>query len=697
MTTAIEGALWLAERGLLVAFAHAPKEGGLCTCGDAHEGTKSSVGKHPVGTAWQRRATTDVQKLTDWRHSLSFEPNVGVVLGSVPDGRYIVAIDVDLHTRLEELVAELGELPPTLTGASARGARLFFSVVGGVDSIKNIAGIGGKPGVDLKAKGGFCVVAPSLHASGVRYRWDSDAPIAELPAAWTQAITPLPSPPREHSSYDPTDRRARNRAEKWLRQVVNSEAAHVARAPDGMRNNVLYTAAMRVFPCVVGVNGSMAEARNELAAAARAADLPDPEIQKTLDSADKIVRDNGFSRTPPDRPKLRVVRPGDAGPAGDEPAEVELVLDDGKPAKIAENVARMLDGYPGGPPKLDEFADRVVWPSGRPLRDSDASIVQGWLLAQNPRVKASVDTVWSGLLLSAERNAFHPVRDWLLTLQWDRCGRIDTLFPFYFGSQDDDYTRAVGAGFLIAMVARIQMPGCQVDTMPVLEGNQGTRKSSALRAIAGQWFSDSPLDLDSKDAMSNLQGTWLQELAELEALTRGDMARLKGFLTSRVDRYRPAYGRTTIERPRQTCFAATTNATAYFSDETGGRRFRPIACGTIDVGALERDREQLFAEALTRFERGEQWWLSGAVEAHAADVVDERYQHDGWEDRIRALTIGSSEAYATTLLSNLGVEVGRQTRADYMRLSVIMRRLKWVKVRTLVGGDRVYRYVRLAK
>ena len=678
-------ALALAAAGHRVVLTHSVLPSGECTCGRS-TCPESTRGKHPIQKAWQRTASDEEQAIRDQFASLRFTPNVGVVLGEHPSGRYIVALDIDDATRLASLELVLGELPPTRTGRSPRGERRFYEFVGDAASLKNVTGLRGAPGVDMKCAGGQVVVA-GRNSRGEYTLPDLTVAIVELPSAWTQALLPVPAPPREHSTYDPSDKRARGRAEKWLRSAIVGEAIHVSRASEGTRNTVLHTSACRVFPAVVGVNGSMLEARSELASAARAAGLPDAEIQKTLDSAERWIAEQGHTRTPP---TLRLVTATYEEP----PPDIELVMDDGKPAKIAENVARMLTRYPGGGPRLDEFADRIVWPTGRALRDTDASVVQGWLHQQSPRVKAGPDTTWAGILLAAERASFHPVRTWMAGLRWDGRARLDGLFPSYFGSDDSPYTRAVGAQFLIAMVARIRTPGCQVDTMPVLEGEQGVRKSSALRALAGDWFVDSPIDLNNKDAMQNLQGTWLQELGELEKLTAGHMAKLKAFVTQREDKYRPSYGRATVVRLRSTCFAATTNAGQYLTDDTGGRRFRPVKCGAIDLPALQRDREQLWAEAAVRHGKGEPWWFDAAMDTVAAEIVDERYQHDSWEERLSVLLIGQTEVTAGWALGQLGVEVGRQTKADAMRLSVVIKRLGWEKVRQRTTSGRLYKYVR---
>ena len=194
---------------------------------------------------------------------------------------------------------------------------------------------------------------------------------------------------------------------------------------------------------------------------------------------------------------------------------------------------------------------------------------------------------------------------------------------------------------LISAVARISRPGCKVDYVLVLEGPQGRQKSEALRTLAknNSWFTDGLSHVASKDAALEIAGVWIVEIAEMDALTKATSSAIKAFLTRRRDRFRPPYGKHTINLPRQCVFAVTINPTAggYLKDPTGARRFWPVAChGVIDCHGLEKVRDQLWAEAVHQFKANAPWWLeTPQLEALATVEQCARFVIDPWEERIR--------------------------------------------------------------
>lgn len=218
----------------------------------------------------------------------------------------------------------------------------------------------------------------------------------------------------------------------------------------------------------------------------------------------------------------------------------------------------------------------------------------------------------------------HPVRDYLAGLRWDGKARLDHWLKTYVGATGPQpYLETVGSKALIAAVARVMKPGCQADHVLVLEGPQGIGKTSVIRELGGVWTTDSISELSGADAAIQLAGVWLVELPELAALRRSDLESMKAFLTRTVDRYRPPYGKRSVDVPRQCVFFGSTNEGQYLRDRTGNRRFWPVSCTRIDLDALRRDRDQIWAEALHRYEAGEGWHL-GSNDARLAAAEQSR-------------------------------------------------------------------------
>lgn len=249
------------------------------------------------------------------------------------------------------------------------------------------------------------------------------------------------------------------------------------------------------------------------------------------------------------------------------------------------------------------------------------------------------DNVYDAAMTLAHRNQYHPVLNYLDSLEWDGVKRIDGWMSEYLGAEETDFNYAISAITLIAAVRRIKSPGCKFDTITIFEGATGKGKSTAMRVLASdEFFSDSGiLHLSEKEHMENLQGVWIQEIAELDGISKTDVNTVKTFASRQGDRGRPAYGRVVEVRPRQCIFFGSTNESAYLRDETGNRRFWPVRVSEIDLRALERDRDQLWAEAVLREASGESIVLPERLWKAAAAEQLTRMVDDPWQANIRLI------------------------------------------------------------
>jgi predicted P-loop ATPase len=234
----------------------------------------------------------------------------------------------------------------------------------------------------------------------------------------------------------------------------------------------------------------------------------------------------------------------------------------------------------------------------------------------------------------ADETRHDPVKDYLLSLRWEGAERLSSWLVTHLGAHDApaEYLKGVARAWMIAMVARALEPGCKADHILILEGPQGRLKSSALKALMPDeaWFSDEISTLGTKDSAQDLRGKWLIELSELSAMQRAEVERTKAALSRCVDHYRPSFGHYSRDFPRRNGFAGSTNHDAYLLDDTGNRRIWGVKVGTILLDALERDRDQLWAEAVRAYQAGERWWLDPAVESHAAAEQAKRLEEDSW-------------------------------------------------------------------
>ena len=321
----------------------------------------------------------------------------------------------------------------------------------------------------------------------------------------------------------------------------------------------------------------------------------------------------------------------------------------GAPAKTTDNVLIILENDPllKGRLAFDEFANRGIvrgalpWDSrseSRQWTDVDDAGLRHYL--ERTYGITGKERIFDAVSLSAHKHTFNEVRDYLTGLVWDGVKRLDMLLVDYLGANDTIYTRAVSRKSLVAAVARVMTPGCKYDYMPIFAGPQGLGKSTFLRLLGRRWYSDSLQTFEGKEASEMIQGIWINELGELNGLSKSETNAVKQFLSRTEDIYREPFGRRTGCFPRRGVFFGTTNDAEFLKDRTGNRRFWPVDVGlqqpTKSVFKhLEDEVGQIWAEAFFYWQLGEPLYLTGEAEAEARQEQESHRESNAKEGIIR--------------------------------------------------------------
>lgn len=260
--------------------------------------------------------------------------------------------------------------------------------------------------------------------------------------------------------------------------------------------------------------------------------------------------------------------------------------------------------------------------------------------------------VEDSMALEFEKNHYHPILDYLRSLEWDKVQRLDSILIDYFGAEDCIYSREAIRKMMVGAVARVFDPGVKFDlVLTLVSQEQGTGKSSFLKALGQSWFSDTFITVQGKEAFEQLQGAWLIEMAELSGLRKADIEAIKHFISKQEDMFRPAYARATETYPRQCVFVATTNESSFLRDPSGNRRFMPVDIHNIKLVdnskllSFIEDKsliDQIWAEAVYLYRKGEPLYLS--KEAEKIATVQQKLHSETDERR------GLIEAYLNRLL-----------------------------------------------
>lgn len=676
-----------------------------CHSNTVHRGRLSSNGKRPIDKDWTHKsydAAAVIARCGAENRNMGIRPGKGQMI-----------IDVDpRHGGNESWVKFCSKFrlkpdtyPRVRTGAE--GSHFYVTYPADVDIVSTLKQY---PGLEFRSVGHQCVAAGSIHPeTGKLYRWDfkhpplSEAP--ELPASLIEAL------------------RRENRDRRHAMECAPYSAEQIKR-----RLSVLDPIEFRSYGDWIKVGMAVKHAGGEDAYDvwrdwnARDPSYADAEEENrqhwasftdradgiTYRTLDHLVREAGhphlfaqedFENEPIDSNIPKPARTDGFKVSSKAPRKGEIIAND------QDNI-RMALRRLGARVRYDEFSGRNIidgLPAFGPHLD-DAAMDRLWLKVDEEfGFRPPFDFFETVVKDAARRQPFHPAKDYFAQAQrkWDGKPRLDRWLIDYAGAEDMPYVRAVSALPLIAAVRRTRHPGSKYDEMLVLESSQGQEKSSALEILAlrPEWFSDSmPLSADNKQVIESLSGKLIVECADLHGLGRASIDHVKALLSRTVDRARMAYGRTPIERPRQSIFIGTANNQNYLRDTTGNRRFWPVAVKAFDLNHLRQHVEQLWGEAAAREMAGESirldpalWGAAGAEQRKRTETATDPYT----EVLQGSLANRFGKIAAEDVWKILGLSsAGMRTQAQMERVGAAMRYLNFERRGVKIDGRKRPGYVK---
>lgn len=655
----------------------------------------------------------------------------------------VVVIDVDGLggvRQLSELVAAYGPLPPTLQARTPRGGRhLYFIPPPGVRIGSRAQKRGkGEDGLDIRGHGGLVLLPPSRGAAGA-YEWiDATVATAVMPewlAAWClaqgarQELAPVANlglgPVPAHLAtvaagvtgralVGITDTPWSAHEEARLREALKYCDVR------GHDNKVFLGFALQHLSWGERSDGTSIAYELWLGAISRDEGFSHPakaekkwptlgkEIgnrkARTISSIIAEAKANGWDGRVHESIKPSHSNGFHALPeALTVPIEKQIVFPDtdkaGNPKATCLNTATAIEGL-GVVCKKDVFHEKWLL-AGEAIQSwqgdmTDESVL---MLRRLIRLRFGFDpgphhSRDAAVQLCLE-NQFNPVWDYLDGLQWDGRRRLGNWAIRYLGAPDTALNREIGRLMLIAAVRRARKPGTKFDQIIVLEGPQGTGKSTAVKILAGEDnFSDQHvLGADDRAQQEAFRGVWIHELAELSGLRRTEVERLKSFASRTEDRARPAFGHMRVDMKRRCVLIATTNEDDYLKDDTGNRRFWPIPTGRIDLEALACDRDQIWAEADVWERRGVSLFLDASLWGQISAIQSERLDSDPWEQKIMNYIGGKEDCAACDVMEQaLQLKNVEMTQPTYVRVARILKRNGFKRYRKRDGKHLEWRY-----
>jgi predicted P-loop ATPase len=662
-------------------------------------------GKKPLNDFWHKTPYQVCPDLAPYKQGY----NYGVILGTE---HFVVDVDPRNFPPGRNSLAELAERIGVDLFAAAQpvvqtaggGWHLYFKKPAAVKTRNHLAEF---PGIEFKSLGRQLVGPGCRHANGGYYQWyrplGAEIPLA--PAALLQLVVRT-GPSVEGTAID-TSAQAEGRYREWLERAQpategrNGDNATFAAAAKGRDYGLAPRQVLEVLIEPDGWNGrcsppwaveelaikvenAFAYAQNPQGSLSPLASFKDAsefvqQLTQTPEDATAIITDNRWKHS------LEMTAKG--VPVKDSFQNTYLLFKYHKDFREVfyyddfRGAVMLRHPLPGSTQQGQSFP--------RQLNGTDIPLIRTWLNGLihvfGHVLDARPSTITCAIEAVAQENRRHPVREYLTVLAaaWDGKYRLAGWMSTYLGAENTEYTQSVALITLLAAVKRVFEPGCKFDAMPVLEGPQGVGKSTAIRILAHDWFTDNLTSVtDKRLLVEETQGSWLVEVSELAAFHKAQVEHLKKALSSQEERVRMAYAAAPVTVPRQFIFVGTTNRDDYLADETGNRRFWPVRCGRIDLEALQRDREQLWAEAMAAYRAGVPLVMPEHLREVAAEQQGQRFvdeEADSWAARLQGvlnvMPPGTFLQAGALLQMALEIPEREMTRKDFQRLKRAMQQI----------------------
>jgi predicted P-loop ATPase len=494
------------------------------------------------------------------------------------------------------------------------GTQRFFSLPNGVCVPSSVGKIG--DGLDVRASGGYTIGPPSFVKETDNYRYEGFY-------EWLEGQSPFDF----HISESP----------RWLIDIAsassNTKFILKEKIPVGMRNDHLFKFAAKlrgngleyteIFSALKSVNEARCSPR-----------IPQRELEAIAKSSCRYARGTNIhwdTRRDKNNNEIRLIT-----------------------ANNIENFLR-TDPVLSGLIRFNTFFETLEFSrsnqinssakEGDYINDNDIILIRSYF-SKNLHYNVSIKMIYECITsVAIQDNSYHPVINYLNSLKWDGVNRLDRWLVDYAGAQNYEYTHEVSSKTLIAAVKRIFEPGCKVDTMLILEGSQGLKKSQLIEMIGKEWYADVMFTHD-KDMVQAIKHAWIVEISELNGIGRREIDEVKAFLSRNTDLVRMPYDRLSRRYPRHNIFFGTINPdgdNSYLRDATGNRRFWPVEVSYIDLKGLSENVDNLWAEAVVRYKAGEKVYLTNEITINQAFTKqEERMEVDPWMDIIEGYLMKNS-------------------------------------------------------